>query len=400
MGRRRGHNEGAIYQVADGTWRGAIDLGIVGGKRKRRYFRGKTRRAVAAKIAKAIADLEVGTPVLDERQTVGQYLTQWLESRQGKIRPTTHAMYEYIIRIHLAPEFGHHRLTRLSAQHVQAFIDHLAATDLTPKTIRHIHGTLRAALNRAVKLGVIRQNVALLVELPKAIKHLVKPWTPEEIERFLAAARGDRFEAAYYLALGAGLREGEIAGLAWSLIDTDAGTARITQKVKRERGRGLQLGRPKGQDGGSTVVLPATALKKLHERRIAQLRERLAAGAWPTEEELRVKLVDDLAQRGDFHADLVFTTSVGTAVDPIAFYRHFQQIREKAGLPPHRFHDLRHDHASFLLSLGVSLKEIQASLRHSQIGLTADTYTHLLAAVSQENAAKMDTLFRDVAGES
>lgn len=106
MGRRRGHNEGAIYQVADGTWRGAIDLGIVGGKRKRRYFRGKTRRAVAAKIAKAIADLEVGTPVLDERQTVGQYLTQWLESRQGKIRPTTHAMYEYIIRIHLAPSLA------------------------------------------------------------------------------------------------------------------------------------------------------------------------------------------------------------------------------------------------------------------------------------------------------
>lgn len=86
-------------------------------------------------------------------------------------------------------------------------------------------------------------------------------------------------------------------------------------------------------------------------------------------------------------------------MDPIAFYRRFQKIREEAGLPPHRFHDLRHDHASFLLSMGVSLKEIQASLRHSQIALTADTYTHLLEAVSQENAAKMDTLFKDAAGD-
>lgn len=278
--RRRGHKDGSICQEQDGSWRGSIDLGVVGGKWKRKYFRGKSRREVAAKVNRALADLDAGGVFLDERQSVGQYLAQWLESRQGKIRPTTYTVYEYVIRVHIVPELGHHRLVKLGALQVQAFVDRLAATDLSAKTIRHIHGTLRTALNRAVRLGTIRQNVALLVDLPKADKYLVKPWTPEQIGQFLAAAQGDRFEAAYYLALGAGLREGEISGLAWSLVDLDKGTALVSQKIKRERGRGLRLGSLKGEAGGTTVVLPATVQDKLRERRTQQLRDRLAASRW------------------------------------------------------------------------------------------------------------------------
>jgi len=401
MAKRRGNREGTIYQDKDGRWRAAIDLGIVNGRRKRKVLSDATRREVADKLARALRDQQEGALVTDERQTVRQYIAHWLETCKDMVRPATYDSYEYMTRIWIVPRLGHLRLAKLSAQHVQAFITEINGTDISPKTVRHIHGTLRAALNHAVRLGVIRQNVALLVDLPKARRYLVQPWTAEQIGQFLAAARGDRFEAAYYVALGAGLREGEILGMTWSLVDLDGGTARVTQKVERVRGHGLRLSRPKGDAGEATVTLPAIVVQKLRTHRTTQMRERLmAGGTWPGEAELRRRLVEDQALPEQYRADLIFTSRAGTAVDPVKLYRRFQAIREAAGLPPHRFHDLRHDHASFMLSLGVSLKEIQASLRHSQIGLTADTYTHLLAAVSAANAAKMDGLLRGAAGEA
>lgn len=402
MAKRRGNSEGSIYKDKDGRWRGSISIGIVDGKYRRKLFSGKTRREVAEKIERALQDLRAGAVVLDERQTVGQYMTRWLESRKAAIRPSTYANYEYFNRIWITPRIGTLKLASLSGQHVQAFIDEVVATgELSPKSVHLLHATLRAALNRAFRQGVVRQNAAQHVDLPKLEKHRVIPWTPEQVSQFLVAARGDKYEVAYYVALGAGLREGELAGMAWPLIDLDKGTIRVAQKIERVRGQGLQLSRPKSEAGEATLALPAIAVQKLLELRTTQRQRRLFAGSrWPAPEALLEKLVPDPAMRDQYHADLVFTTKVGTAVDPIQLYRHFNTICKEAGLPPRRFHNLRHDHASFLLALGASLKEIQASLRHSQIGLTADTYTHLLDAVGAENASKLDAFLREASGES
>ena len=62
---------------------------------------------------------------------------------------------------------------------------------------------------------------------------------------------------------------------------------------------------------------------------------------------------------------------------PAYLTTHFPAFLEKNGLRRIRFHDLRHSCASLLYSNGVSIKEIQEWLGHSNISTTASIYTHL-----------------------
>src|SRR5215471_17537600 len=89
----------------------------------------------------------------------------------------------------------------------------------------------------------------------------------------------------------------------------------------------------------------------------------------------------------------VFTSTVGTPLEPRRLDRIFQDLVKQVGLRQIRFHDVRHSAASILIALGVHPKAIQELLRHSSIQLTMDTYGHLFEQVQQETADKMDQVF-------
>ena len=91
-GRRRGRQEGSIYQRGDGRWTAAVNCGWKNGKRVRKQFYGETRKEVQDQLAKAIRDQQLGIPVRVERQTVEQFLTAWLANAvKAQVRPKTHA---------------------------------------------------------------------------------------------------------------------------------------------------------------------------------------------------------------------------------------------------------------------------------------------------------------------
>ena len=74
---RRGRGEGGISKGSDGRWMGRLDLGWRDGKRRTKTVYGKTRRAVAARIADEMRAVRDGSLITDERQTVGQFLARW-----------------------------------------------------------------------------------------------------------------------------------------------------------------------------------------------------------------------------------------------------------------------------------------------------------------------------------
>ena len=88
--------------------------------------------------------------------------------------------------------------------------------------------------------------------------------------------------------------------------------------------------------------------------------------------------------------DLVFTTSIGTAIEPRNLSRHFEALRENAGVRKVRFHDLRHSCASLLFDLRVPMRMVMAILGHSQIATTADIYTHVMPPQHREVADALD----------
>jgi integrase len=89
----------------------------------------------------------------------------------------------------------------------------------------------------------------------------------------------------------------------------------------------------------------------------------------------------------------VFTSSVGTPVINRNLIRSYKALLRRAQLSPEiRFHDLRHSCASLLLAQGVSPRTIMETLGHSQIGLTLNTYAHVVPSLQRDAADVMDRL--------
>jgi integrase len=121
--RRRGRGEGSIVQRADGRWMARVDLGWQGGKRRSKAIYGRTRRAVADALQTALRSAQEGTLVADERQTVPAFLARWLQDvARTRVRPRTLDGYEAAIERHISPYLGRVRLSKLTPQHLQAWM--------------------------------------------------------------------------------------------------------------------------------------------------------------------------------------------------------------------------------------------------------------------------------------
>ena len=192
----------------------------------------------------------------------------------------------------------------------------------------------------------------------------------------LAAAEGERLMFPLLtLALSLGLRRGELLALRWADVDADAARISITQSIQRYKGTGLQATDPKTDRSRRVLSLPRTCLRALRPWKIHQAEQRLAAGPeWRD-------------------TGLIFTSPLGTPVDPRNLHRQFKALLAAADLPQaSRFHDLRHACATYLLGQGVPLRTISDLLGHSSISVTSDVYAHVAPQLLEDAAHKMDIL--------
>lgn len=338
---------------------------------------GATREEVQKKLTAALHARETGTLTDARGLTTGDYLDQWLEDVvKPNVRPWTYKGYEVHVRLHLKPALGRVPLEKLTAGHVQKLINEKGRNGLRPKSVRYVLSTLRAALNQAVRWELVAKNAASLVDGPRVEQYEIQPFTPEEARKFLAAIRGDRLEALYSVALTMGLRQGEALGLRWRDVDLGMGYLRISKQLQRVNGK-LELVDPKTRRSRRSLAMPATIVEALRTHRERQNEERRSAGDRWTE------------------TDLVFATSVGTGIEGTAISKDFHRKLERAGLPHRRFHDLRHSCATLLLVQGVSPRVVMDVLGHSQIGLTMNTYSHVIPDLRREAARRMDDLIQE-----
>src|SRR5258708_14435141 len=149
--------------------------------------------------------------------------------------------------------------------------------DLSPKSLRYLRGTLRTALNQAVRRGLVSRNAAALVDGPCFQRFDIAPFAPVEALRFLSAVRGHRLEALYTVSLAIGLRQGEALGLRWQDVDLEMGYLRVSKQLQRVN-RKLQLVEPKTKRSRRTLAMPAVINRALMEHRVRQDRERAEAG--------------------------------------------------------------------------------------------------------------------------
>jgi integrase len=379
MTRKRGNNEGSIYE----HWRNGKKVGYRGAYtvhtaegRKRRYVSGKTREEVRLKLAKAMADRDGGLIFDAGNLTVGEYMDRWLsDSVRGTVRVSTYERHDGIIRTHIKPTLGRIKLKSLAPTHVRGLHREKLDSGLAPSTVRKIHSTLHKALSQAVSDGLIPRNAAA-VKAPRPDPEEMHPLSADEARALLKVAHGERFEALYMLAITTGLRRGELLGLRWRDVDLEYGVLRVGRALVREGGR-YRLGETKTKRGHRSIRLASQAMSALVAHRKRQLEERMR-----------------LAGLYEDH-DLIFATQKGTPLNPENLVkRSFKPLLEWAGLPEIRFHDLRHTCATLLLGRGVHPKLVQELLGHATIAMTLDTYSHFLPSMGDQTARAMEDTLR------
>jgi len=370
---RRGHGEGSIYQRKDGRWVASVTLE----HRKRKYFYGDTRREVQEKLKMALHEQQQGMLATGSQQLLKVYLENWLEQvYRPTVRPNTYKQFRSIVYHHLIPAFGHIAVQKLRAEKIQAYYAQKLKEGLSPRSIAVIHAVLHSALQNAVKWGLVSRNVSKLVTRPRFERYESQTLTGEQAMKLLEVAKGSRIEALLLVALTTGMRKGELLALRWDDLDLEKRVLYVQRTVSRIPGRGYLESEPKTKSSRRRIELPAVAIEALNEYCVNQ-------------EKVRIKAGEKWNERG-----IVFTNKYGGFMRPDTVLDTFHQLLKDAGLPPMRFHDLRHSAATILFVAGVNPKVIQELLGHSKISITLEIYSHVLPSMQQEAASKMDEVFR------
>jgi integrase len=315
--------------------------------------------------------------VHDERITVAEYLDYWLSVVETTVRPRTHKRYSEYVRVHAVPVIGHLRLTQLKPLHLQQLYATRLKAGASPSTVQHLHAALHRALAMAERWEYANRNVARLVSPPSVPRFKIRPLSADEVRRLFTAAVGSRFDAAVVLAVVTGMRLGEVFALRWTDIELDDNpVVHVRGSLQRIRGQ-LQIVEPKTAESVRDIALARLGADALRAHRVRQNGERLRAGtSWEDH-------------------DLVFPNVWGRFMPPDYFVRReFARILERAGLPPTRFHDLRHTFATLQLANHQPVKIVSEMMGHTRTAITQDLYTHVSAQMQRAAADAMDTLLR------
>ncbi len=378
MRTRRRRGEGSVRQRANGLWEGTVTVGAgeAGGQRRRSVY-GHSLAEVQGKLRELQRQMAEGLPLMDQRMTVGSFLTKWLETIEPRLRPSTFTRYKGLAEHQIIPQVGRVRLSRLSPADVASMLAKVQQEGRSPRTAAHCRAVLRAALSDAEKWGQVSRNAAKIADPPRVPHPQPMTMAPEEVNRMLEAMAGPDIANVVTVALWTGLRQGELLGSRWPDVDWQAGELHVTQALQRVAGE-YRLVEVKSSSSRRTVRLTSPALEALQAERQKQLERRLASGGrW------REPI-----------PDLVFTSGSGQPRNGPAITHRFEKALISAGLPPMRFHHLRHLHGSLLLASGVDLATVSHMLGHSSVALTASTYAGVLPSLRQDAANRLEQLLK------
>jgi integrase len=374
--------KGHIRERSPGRWAIVIDRRDAAGKRKRKWhsFSG-TKRQAQVECARLISEMRGGTYIGPSKITMAQHMERWLDHVKSQISPRTHERYCEIVRKNIIPPLGAIYLTKLRPVQISdAYAKALAngrldgKGGLAPTTVVYMHRLIKHALAQAVRWELLSRNPADAVSPPKIERATLNTFDMAQTVELIEALRGTRVMIPAMLGVLCGLRRGEIAALRWRNVDLQSGRLTIVESAE-QTAAGVRYKPPKS-GRGRMVALSGTITEELRAHRLQQAQELLRLGI----------------RQGD--ATFVYAREDGEPMQPRSLTRAWQTAIGKIKLPRVRFHDLRHAHATHLLSNGVHPKVASERLGHSRVGITLDLYSHVLPGMQEDAAARVDDALR------
>lgn len=318
------------------TWSYVLYLGRDDEGRKRQKWVGgfRTRKDAEAALSEALERVRTGTWADPGRQTVGEYLEEWLTAVTPSLRASTAASYEQTLRGWVMPRVGRLKLASLTPARLSTLYGELLKSGrrdgtggLSARSVAYAHRIVTHALKDAVSWGRLPRNPAAHVDPPRPARPDMRVWSQEQVKRFLAQVADDRLYPLWVVLLSTGLRRGEALGLRWEDIDLERRRLAVV-RARSVVGYQVHVSEPKTPRGRRSVSIDPVTAAALGAFRKRQLEERLAWGpAWND-------------------TGYVFTIEDGTALHPQQVSVIFKRLAREAGLPEIRLHDLRHTAAT------------------------------------------------------
>ncbi len=384
--------KGHIRKRSKGSWAIVIDVGrdAETGKRRQRWHTVKgTKKDAERALRQILYSMETGNYIEPNRLTVGEWLLQWLEGYvEMRTTARTQESYRSIIRHHLMPAMGSIPLAQLQPNHLQSYYAKALSQGradgkggLSARSVLYHHRIISEALKHAVKMGLLARNIAEVVDPPRVAKVKMSILKPEEISRLLDAARQTPYYVFYCTLLYTGLRRGEALALRWRNVDLLGSELQVVETAFKLGDGTYIVKEPKTPHSCRPVSLPPSLAVLIRQYRAEQ---EAAFG----------NLGSPLSEDG-----FVFTNPNGRPLDPNMVTRTFSRIVRKAGIVQIRLHDLRHTHATLMLKAGVHPKVVSERLGHANIGITLDTYSHVLPGLQEAAAERFDRLLEEEVSE-
>jgi len=364
------------------------------GKRRRKSKAVHGPLSAAKDARRAMLGLrDTGRLVGTSDQKLGAYLRSWLEAKRGEVADSTWQRYDSLMRSAIIPALGGVKLRDLNVQHLRDYFA-TCRTEPSPRrkgecvsttTVHHRWVVLKAALAQAVNDGLIpadalyERSGTAKFSAPRGKRQHPEVIDTEDVATLLSAADG-QFRVILELAFATGARLGELLALRWRDVDFRKRNLHISRSLFEPMratpdARWYSFKVPKsGVD--RFVAVDDETLNMLRQHRTEQTAARLAMHA----------------DAGWCDLDLIFPNmwqlkgvQAGEPTRPSTVSRQFRALADDAKLEGVRFHDLRHAHASVLLSQGASMNVVQERLGHADVATTLRNYGHLLKG--QERAA-------------
>ena len=377
--------KGHVARKGD-VWYVVIYEGVdpITGKEQRRWHRAGTDRAEAEALAARLAAAE-GARRNGHRSelTVAGFITRyWLPAKRLDLEASTFDGYQRVVGLHLFPHIGDIPLQSLRTERLeQLYTDLLdrgntrTGEGLSPKTVLDVHVIIRAALDDAIRRGLLRNNPARAAHAPRAQRNRCRAdrvWTADQLTAFLHLVEHRRQHPSFWLAANTGMRRGELLGLRWDAIDT------LQRRLSVNRAVVSVASRPH-ESGGKTRNSPRTI--------------DLDTATLGVVTRWRQRQTDELGASDDTMP--LHTKTDGHLIHPQTLSQAFERAVATTTLPRISLHDLRHTHATLLLKAGVPLKVVSERLGHSSPAFTMATYQHVLPGMQADAADTFAALLQD-----
>jgi integrase len=387
--KRRAPGEGSVGSYRTKTagtlfyWKATVTQ--PDGTKKQKQVRGfETKRAAMADMREALSASDKGGFTEPSKQPLGDYLATWLDGL--RLAPSTVASYRKNVRLHIRTRIGTVPLASLTPGMLTKLYrdleqggraDHREGEGLSARTVRYIHTILGSALRDAVDSGLLAASPAAKAKPPTA-KQARSPemhvWSGDQLRAFLDwAQNGSELAAAWHVLGYTGMRRGELLALRWRDVDLRAATITVRRSVGvvRNAGEGAEI-----EDGPTKTDKPR--MVDIDASTVAVLR----AHKQQRGEQALVLARDDALVFGDLESQ---------HRHPERFSRLWNQTVTRAiaagiDVPPVRLHDLRHTHATVLLSAGVPVHVVSQRLGHASPVITMTVYAHVLPGSQREAA--------------